>query len=313
MAFDRTKILAAAGARAARGQLRAAIALYRSVVERDPNDASTWIKLADLYRRSNRSADAAVAYRRAAALFRARGFAARAVAALEQAVRIAPDDPDARIEVADVHAELGHHADAARHLVRAADALCARGRPRDAVVALRRVAAIAPNEPRVRERLIAACAGAGRMAEAIEHAVALADLYLRAGQPKRALHVLEPLAAESQDHPDLRAALARARRAAPVASAQREAGANGPAPRAAGVEVAPLRVAPRAARPLARGTERRPPDPSARQAAALFAEAIAYAKVGLADRAIPLLREVLAIQPDHDLARRALHTALRRR
>jgi tetratricopeptide (TPR) repeat protein len=47
------------------GELAKAEALYRSVARRMPNDAETWLRLGNLYARSNRPDEAANAYQRA--------------------------------------------------------------------------------------------------------------------------------------------------------------------------------------------------------------------------------------------------------
>ncbi len=300
MRSDRNKLIAKARTHASKGQLRRAIELYREVVAREPSDAHTWLKIAELCKRTEADGPAADAYAEVARCFRVRGFAQKAAAAYEQVVRLRPADAGVHLEVAEIYCESSRLADAQRHLEAAADAYQEAERTSELIGVLARLIEITPADIKVRYRLARAYAAEGMSGHAVEHFMELATLYLRYGDATRALHVLRFCFEAQPENTDLLATMARAfevaqlpdKVAAVLAERDRLLGVSRP-------EATP--------RNLAHGTSRRPPtDSEDVQLRKLFTEATSYIKVGLIDRAVPLLRAIVQAQPSHEEARRAL-------
>jgi tetratricopeptide (TPR) repeat protein len=298
--FDRGKLIAGARTQAARGQLRRAIDLFRQIVAREPNDADTWLRIAELCKRTDATAEAADAYAEGARAYRRRGFGQKAAAAFEQALRADERRYSFRLEAAALYAELGHSVDAARHFRAAADALQEGGRLRDAIGALTSLLELAPDDLALRFRIARLYADQGLHGEAMQQYMELATLYLRHGDPLRALQLLKLCYQTAPEDPDVLALMARAfgdagrhdKVAAVLRERERILGAHR--------DAAPPRG-------LARGTSRaEPPEPVDHTIRKLFTEATSYIKVGLPGRAIPILRAILVERPEHEEARLAL-------
>lgn len=75
------------------------LALYSELIDRDPGDARLRVRSGELAIRLSRPQDAARAYLRAAELFAAQGYGARAAAALKIARRLAPGDPSIQLRL----------------------------------------------------------------------------------------------------------------------------------------------------------------------------------------------------------------------
>ncbi len=113
--YDRRRLLNRA-ARAARGrsrrQRRKAVALYRRVLEVEPDNPDLLRKLAPLLATTDDAADACASYRRAAETFVERGFLDRAVGVYRDALRALPGEVSLWKEMAALELKRGRRADA---------------------------------------------------------------------------------------------------------------------------------------------------------------------------------------------------------
>ncbi len=176
--YDRRRILDQA-AKARRGGsrrgLRRAIALYREVLQREPDDPDLHRKLAELLARDGNLAAASTSYRLACEGYAKRGFEERSIGLLRDAVERIPRDARLWLELARLETDRGRRVDALAVLARAR-----RGfrRRRARASALKLLAAASKLDPRDLEI-------------GLDYALQLA----RDGQKPRALKVLGRLPA----------------------------------------------------------------------------------------------------------------------
>ncbi|MEZ4282100.1 MAG: tetratricopeptide repeat protein [Myxococcota bacterium] len=174
--YDRRRILdRAAKARrsGSRRQIRRAIALYREVLQREPDDPDLHRKLAELLAREGDVAGATASYRFACETYSKRGFDDRTIGVLRDAVERIPRVVDFWLELARLERERGRCVDALTILRRA------RGqfrRRRSRAAALKLLAAASKIAP-------------GDLEIGLDYALQLA----RDAQKKKALRVLERL------------------------------------------------------------------------------------------------------------------------
>ena len=174
--YDRRRILdqaAKAKRRGGRRKIRRAIALYREVLQREPEDPDLHRKLAELLARDGDHAAAKASYRFACEAYSKRGFEDRAIGVLRDAVERIPRVADFWLELARLESERGRRVDALAVLVRGRRQFRHRRRRASALKLLAAASKIDPSDLEI----------------GLDYALALA----RAGQKKRALRVLERL------------------------------------------------------------------------------------------------------------------------
>ena len=90
VAVDRTKVLAAAQKHLSKGNYDRAIAEYKKLVDADPRDVRTWLKIGDLYTRKGAHREATETYFRVAEHYATQGFFLKAVAVYKQILKLQP-------------------------------------------------------------------------------------------------------------------------------------------------------------------------------------------------------------------------------
>jgi tetratricopeptide (TPR) repeat protein len=110
------------------GFLQKAVTVYRSVIKLTPGVPHVREKLADVYKRLGRVAEALRELEQAAAEFVAAGRASEALPALRRIVGLHPDDVGARVRLAETASQLGAKDEATHELRRAAEQLRSQGR-----------------------------------------------------------------------------------------------------------------------------------------------------------------------------------------
>jgi tetratricopeptide (TPR) repeat protein len=207
LAFDREKTLQAAQKFVEKRKYDRAILEYQKVVQQEPNDARTLLRIGDLQSRMGAHAEAIATYDRVALYYAGRGFSLKAVAVLKQIgeliERHAPQLGDQYGHVlpklAQIYAELGLINDALATYDRVARRLQDRGRDRDAVEIIRRMVSLDRANALPYLRLAEALCRVTRVDEAIEHFWNAAQLLTQQGRPDDALKVLERILHFRQD------------------------------------------------------------------------------------------------------------------
>ncbi|MEE2786255.1 MAG: tetratricopeptide repeat protein [Myxococcota bacterium] len=86
----KNKAIAAAQKYVQKGLLDRAIKEYQSVVDEDPDDVRTWLKIGDLYSRKGAISEAVSTFNRVAEVYEAKGFFLKAVAVYKQILDVDP-------------------------------------------------------------------------------------------------------------------------------------------------------------------------------------------------------------------------------
>ncbi|MFK8003159.1 MAG: tetratricopeptide repeat protein [Polyangiales bacterium] len=106
MAVDRSKVLAAAQKNLAKGQYDRAIAEYRKLVDADPNDVRTWLKIGDICTKKGDNQEATKTYHRVADHYAEQGFFLKAVAVYKQIIKLQPGRLDVSLRLAEMYENL---------------------------------------------------------------------------------------------------------------------------------------------------------------------------------------------------------------
>lgn len=207
MAFDREKTLHVAQKYIEKRKYDRAIGEYQKVVQHDPNDARTLLRIGDLQSRLGSYAEAIASYDRVARFYAGRGFSLKAIAVFKQIgemlERHAPHLTDQYSHVppklAQIYAELGLVNDALATYEGAVRRLQSAGRERDVVDIFRKMVALDASNPLPYLRLAEALCRLGRLDEAIEHFWSAAQLLTQAQRAEDALKVIERILHFRQD------------------------------------------------------------------------------------------------------------------
>jgi tetratricopeptide (TPR) repeat protein len=207
LAFDREKTLQIAQKYIEKRKYDRAILEYQKVVQHEPNDARTLLRIGDLQARLGAHAEAIATYDRVALYYAGRGFSLKAIAVLKQigelierhAPQLADQYSHVSPKLAQIYAELGLTNDALATYDAVARRLQNRGRDRDAVEIIRRMVALERSNPLPYLRLAEALCRVSRVDEAMEHFWSAAQLLTQQGRPEDALKVLERILHFRQD------------------------------------------------------------------------------------------------------------------
>jgi tetratricopeptide (TPR) repeat protein len=207
LAFDREKTLQIAQKYIEKRKYDRAILEYQKVVQHEPNDARTLLRIGDLQARLGAHAEAIATYDRVALYYAGRGFSLKAIAVLKQigelidrhAPQLADQYSHVLPKLAQIYAELGLTNDALATYDAVARRLQNRGRDRDAVEIIRRMVALERSNPLPYLRLAEALCRVSRVDEAMEHFWSAAQLLTQQGRPEDALKVLERILHFRQD------------------------------------------------------------------------------------------------------------------
>ena len=112
MSTHRDKLRSSAQRNLQRGQIEKAIKDYTRIVEDDPSDIRTLLKIGDLHTRCGNFAEATSAYNKVASHYENDGFHLKAVAVYKQVLKIDNSLRDIHIKLASLYIELGLLSDA---------------------------------------------------------------------------------------------------------------------------------------------------------------------------------------------------------
>ncbi|HVT07842.1 MAG TPA: tetratricopeptide repeat protein [Polyangia bacterium] len=193
MLTKKDKHLAAAQKYLERGQDQRALEEFARVVQEDPADTRTWLKMAEIHVRRGALAEAREIYLRTAEIYIAQGFLPKAATVYKSVLKLTPGLPHVRIQLGELYRRMGMVSDALGELEAAARELLQAGRSGDALPALRRIVELHPDNVVSRIRLAEAASKAGRTDEAIGALTEAADQLRREGRADEFLRVAERL------------------------------------------------------------------------------------------------------------------------
>jgi tetratricopeptide (TPR) repeat protein len=196
---EREKILQAAQKYVEKKRYDRAILEYQKIVQQDPNDARTLLKIGDLQVRMQTYPEAIATYERVGQYYAAQGFALKAIAVYKQIREIikkhAPQLADRYGHIvpklAEIYTQLGLTSDALSAYDEVATRYQRGGRDRDAIDIFRRMVELDATNPLPHLRLAEACCRVQALDEAIDSFWTAAELLLNLGRPDDALKVVE--------------------------------------------------------------------------------------------------------------------------
>ncbi|HEX4336343.1 MAG TPA: tetratricopeptide repeat protein [Polyangiaceae bacterium] len=199
MAVDREKILQAAQKHVDKKKFDKAIQEYQKIIQQDPNDARTLLKIGDLQARMEAYAEAIATYDRVGQFYSAQGFALKAIAVYKQIRELIKkhvpqlEDRYGHIvpKLATIYTELGLTSDALAAYDEVATRLQRAGRDRDAIDVFRKMVALDATNPLPHLRLAEACCRVQSVDEAIDSFWTAAELLIRLQRRDDALKVVE--------------------------------------------------------------------------------------------------------------------------
>ncbi|HZL18108.1 MAG TPA: tetratricopeptide repeat protein [Polyangia bacterium] len=193
MLTKKDKYLAAAQKFLERGHDHRALEEFGRVVQEDPSDTRTWLKMAEIHVRHGALTEAREIYLRTAEIYIGQGFLPKAVTVYRSVLKLTPGLPKVRMQLSEVYRGLGMVADALNELEQAVLELQQGGRPADALPALRRIVELHPDNVVSRIRLAEAASQSGQTTEAIRELAQAADQLKLEGRGDEFVRVAERL------------------------------------------------------------------------------------------------------------------------
>ncbi len=199
MSIDREKALQAAQKYVEKKKYDRAIAEYQRVIQEDPNDARTLLKIGDLQARLQAYPEAIATYDRVGQYYTSQGFALKAIAVYKQIRELIKKHAPALADryghivpkLAEIYTQLGLTSDALAAYDEVATRLQRGGRDREAIDVFRRMVELDPSNPLPHLRQAEACCRVQSLDEAIELFWRAGELLLGLGRREDALKVVE--------------------------------------------------------------------------------------------------------------------------
>lgn len=193
MSVDRSKVLSAAQKHLAKGNYDRAIAEYRRLVDEDPADVRTWLKIGDLQTRKGAHKEASDTYHRVAEHYAEQGFFLKAVAVYKQILKLQPARLDISLRLAEMYEQLQLVSDALQTYEQAAAAYARQGDAENMLAILDRMAKLDPDNIPVRIKYAEALSKAKEVERAASEFEAGARLLEEQGRIDDYLKVAERL------------------------------------------------------------------------------------------------------------------------
>ena len=208
MAVDRTKVLAAAQKHLAKGAYDRAIAEYQKLVEADPRDVRTLLKIGDLYTRKGSNREATDTYFKVAEHYAQQGFFLKAVAVYKQILKLQPTRLDITVRLAEMYENLQLVSDALQTYEQVAAAYARDGNVDRALATLGKMTELDPENVPIRIKYAEALSKASRTSQAADEFEQGARLLEEQGRIDDYLKVAERLLFHRPEDGDLARKLA---------------------------------------------------------------------------------------------------------
>ena len=200
VATNKEKALAAAGKYLERGQPDRALAEFARVVQEEPGDTRTWLKMAEIYARRGQNEQARDIYLRTGELYAEQGALAKAVTVYKNALKLSPGLAPGHLRLGALLEQAGQTTEALQQLGLAAAAFQKAGRGAEALPALRRIVALAPDRVVARIQLAESASEAGETMEAIREFKRAAEYLKSQGRADEYVRVAERLIFHEPDN-----------------------------------------------------------------------------------------------------------------
>ena len=200
MVTKKDKTLAAAQKFLERGQLDKALAEFAKVVQEDPKDTRTWLKMAELHAKRGAADQATEIYLKTGELYTEQGFFQKAVAVYKNVLKLSPSYVQGHFKLAEVFKRLGLVSDAVHQYELAAFTYQKTARPTEALGALRAIVELTPDNVVSRIKLAELASQAGATDEAIQEFARAADQLKVQGRYEEYTRVAERLLFHQPDN-----------------------------------------------------------------------------------------------------------------
>jgi len=214
VAIDREKVLVAAQKYVEKKKYDKAVAEYQKVIQEDPNDARTLLKVGDLQSKMEAYADAVTTYEKVGKFYASQGFALKAIAVYKQIREIIAKHVPQLEEryghitpkLAELYQQLGLTSDALAALDEVATRLQRQNRDQEAIEVFRRIVGLDPTNPLPHLRLAEALSRIKDNDGAVTEFGLAATQLAKLGRRDDAIKVLERLLHHKADNTQARAA-----------------------------------------------------------------------------------------------------------
>ena len=190
---DRNKVLENAQKLVAKGSYDKAIAQYQLLVQDDPRDVRTLLKIGDLYTKTGSRDRAVESYGRVAAQYAGQGFFLKAVAVYKQILKLDPSSIDSQLKLASMYEQLDLVSDALTTYEQVAAHYARAGDLNQAIATLGRMAELDPENIPVRIKYAEALSKMERTEDAAKEFEAGANLLREQGRMDDYIKVAERL------------------------------------------------------------------------------------------------------------------------
>src|SRR5436305_280342 len=150
--MDKNKVIESAAKLITKGQFEKAVKEYQRVLEVDPDDVRVLQKLAELYQKMNRKAEAADCFEKVARTYSAQGFYLKAVALYKQVLKVI-DRVEVNVRLAELYQQLGLVGDATKEWQTVAAHHEKAGDTKASLDTLRKLLELAPDDQELKTAL----------------------------------------------------------------------------------------------------------------------------------------------------------------
>ncbi|MCI0615755.1 hypothetical protein L0244_22450, partial [bacterium] len=189
--LDKAKTLKAAEKFVASGKIQQAIDEYSKILKENPRDWLLMITIGDLFLKINKTPEAIQHFQKVADHYYLDGFYLKAIAIYKRINKLDPNLTDICIKLADLYLKQGLTMDAKSQLQVVAQHYLSKNQNKDAIVTLKKLIEIEPENLRTRNELAKAYKSEGMTSEAIKEYIEISDELLRKNLTKESLTVLE--------------------------------------------------------------------------------------------------------------------------
>lgn len=205
--LNKEKLLEQAKLFADQGKLDRAIQEYIKVLQMDPKDLRLKLRVAELYVKTKKMADAIRTYQEVADSYCNDAFYLKAVTVYKNILRLNPSLLDVNRKLADLYEKMGLATDAVHQYQIVANMLEQKSMDADLLEVRRQVVAIAPDAPSHRVRLAEAYQLCGKAEEAINEYEILVKQLTQTGTPDQLIELYEKILAHRPDNMEMVRAL----------------------------------------------------------------------------------------------------------
>ncbi len=208
MAFNKEKVMDAARKFVDKGQLDKAIKEYLRVVKEDPADVRVWLKIGDLHARKGQKQEATETYLKVARYYQDQGFFTKAVAVYKQILKLDPRLVEVHLKLAELYRQLGLMSDAMQHFESVAAHFHREGKTKEALATVRQLVDLDPQNVATRIKLAELYSKEQMVEEAVAEFAQVCDQLRRQNRQDDFVKVAERLLWHRPDNRDLNRELA---------------------------------------------------------------------------------------------------------